>query len=161
MSFCIKLLFNLLWQPHCCQHHLSLPQPSSHSVSHGLQVTTITKILVAGVAFVEDGRLIIVAISIMVLTGITLVRIFTIMVLGLDSLLDRILGNKAIILGALVSGQTREKKNANSTIVLGIERNNAPNYPIIIRKPMLIWCVILNLKILLLLGFLIQVLISM
>jgi hypothetical protein len=69
------------------------PQPSSHSVSHGLQVTTITKILVAGVAFVEDGRFIIVAISIMVL----------------DSLLDRILGNKEIVLGAPVSGQIRKK----------------------------------------------------
>jgi hypothetical protein len=58
---------------------------------------------------VEDGRLIIVAISIMVLTGITLVRIFTVMVLGLDSLLDRILGNKEIVLGAPVSGQIHEK----------------------------------------------------
>jgi len=84
-------------------------QPSSHNVSHGLQVTTITKILVAGVVFVEDGKLIIVAISIMVLMGITLVRILTVMVLGLDSLLDRILGNKAIVFGAPVSGQIREK----------------------------------------------------
>jgi hypothetical protein len=57
----------------------------------------------------EDGRLIIVAISIMVLMGITLVRILTVMVLGLDSLLDKILGNKAIVLGAPVSGQIREK----------------------------------------------------
>ena len=57
----------------------------------------------------EDGKLIIVAISIMDLTGITLVKILTVIVLGLDSLLYRILGNKAIVLGALVSGPIRRK----------------------------------------------------
>jgi hypothetical protein len=72
----------------------NLPQPFSHSVSHGLQATIITKILVTGVVFMEDGILIIVAISIMVLTDITLVKILTVIVLGLDSLLYRILATR-------------------------------------------------------------------
>jgi hypothetical protein len=49
------------------------------------------------------------AISIMELTGITLVRILTVMVLGLDNLLDKILGNKAIVLGVPVNGPIRGK----------------------------------------------------
>ena len=57
----------------------------------------------------EDGRLITVAISIMVLTGITLVRILTVMVLGLDGSFDIMLGNKAVVLGAPVSDQIHKK----------------------------------------------------
>jgi len=79
-------------------------QPSSHSISHGLQLTIINKILIAVVLFMEDGRIITVAISFTELTDITLVRILTVMVLVLDSLLDKILGNKTIVLRVPVSG---------------------------------------------------------
>jgi hypothetical protein len=57
----------------------------------------------------EDGRIITVAISITELTDITLVRILTVMVLVLDSLLDKILCNKTIVLRVPVSGLIREK----------------------------------------------------
>jgi len=53
---------------------------------------------------VEDERIINVAISIMEITGITLVRMLTIMTLVLDSLLEKILGNMKITLGVMVSG---------------------------------------------------------
>jgi hypothetical protein len=53
---------------------------------------------------VEDERIINVAISIMEITGITLVRMLTIMTLVLDSLLEKILGNTKITLGVMVSG---------------------------------------------------------
>jgi len=52
----------------------------------------------------ENGGLITMVISIMELTGITLVRILTVMVLGLDNLLDKILSNNAIVLGVPVNG---------------------------------------------------------
>jgi hypothetical protein len=52
----------------------------------------------------ENGGLITMVISIMELTGITLVRILTVMVLGLDNLLDKILSNNAIVLGVTVNG---------------------------------------------------------
>ena len=52
----------------------------------------------------EDERIINVAISIMEITGITLVRMLTIMTLVLDSLLEKILGNTKITLGVMVSG---------------------------------------------------------
>jgi hypothetical protein len=109
---------------------------------------------------VEDERIINVAISIMEITGITLVRMLTVMTLVLDSLLEKNLGNMKITLGVMVSGLILGKQNVSSTISLGIQHNNAPNYPLIICKPMLIWCVILNLRVLILLGFLIQMLIS-
>jgi hypothetical protein len=51
----------------------------------------------------ENGGLITMVISIMELTGITLVRILTVMVLGLDNLLDKILSNNAIVLGVPVN----------------------------------------------------------
>jgi hypothetical protein len=57
----------------------------------------------------EDGKSIIVAISITEITDITLVRILTVMVLVLDSLLKKILGNKTVVLRVLVSGLIREK----------------------------------------------------
>ena len=57
----------------------------------------------------EDRRLTTMAISIMELTGITLVRILTVMVLGLDNFLDKILGNKVIVLGVPVNGPIRKK----------------------------------------------------
>jgi len=61
------------------------------------------------VLFMEDGKSIIVAISITEITDITLVRILTVMVLVLDSLLKKILGNKTVVLRVLVSGLIREK----------------------------------------------------
>jgi len=126
MSFCIRLLFNPSWQLHYYQHHLSLLQISSHNISHNRQVTIITKILVIGVIFMEDERIITVAISIMEIIGITLVRMLTIMTLVLDSLLDKILGNTKIALGVVVSGLILGKQNVSSTISLGIQHNNAP-----------------------------------
>ena len=54
-------------------------------------------------------KIIIVAISIIELTDITLVRILTVMVLVLDNLLDKILGNKAIVSGVPVSDLICEK----------------------------------------------------
>jgi hypothetical protein len=53
---------------------------------------------------VEDERIINVAISIMEITGITLVRMLTVMTLVLDSLLEKILGNTKITLGVMVNG---------------------------------------------------------
>ena len=52
----------------------------------------------------EDERIINMAISIMEITGITLVRMLTVMTLVLDSLLEKILGNTKITLGVMVSG---------------------------------------------------------
>jgi hypothetical protein len=52
----------------------------------------------------EDERIINVAISIMEITGITLVRMLTVMTLVLDSLLEKILGNTKITLGVMVNG---------------------------------------------------------
>jgi len=52
----------------------------------------------------EDERIINVAISIMEITGITLVRMLTVMTLVLDSLLEKFLGNTKITLGVMVSG---------------------------------------------------------
>jgi len=48
---------------------------------------------------VEDERIINVAISIMEITGITLVRMLTVMTLVLGSLLEKNLGNTKITLG--------------------------------------------------------------
>nr|TKR90958.1 hypothetical protein D5086_0000228120 [Populus alba] len=76
----------------------NLPSDGVFSAS-ATTISAIVAIPSSGVAFVGDERLIIMAISIMVLTGITLVRILIVMVLALDSLLDIILGNKAIVLG--------------------------------------------------------------
>ena len=57
----------------------------------------------------EDGRIIIVAISIMEIMGITIVTMLIAKALVLDSLLNKTLGNTTIALGVWVIGLILDK----------------------------------------------------